>query len=50
MTGIDREPETDPFLASKRDTWEGFIKLTIWSSVAVALILVILALVFVVGA
>ena len=50
MTGIDRDPETDPFLASKRATWVGFTKLTIWSSAAVVLILVILALVFVVGA
>ncbi len=49
MTGIDRNPETDPFLASKRATWEGFIKLTVWASAAVIVILVILALVFVVG-
>ena len=48
MTGVDRNPETDAFLASKRATWVGFTKLTIWASAAVALILVILALIFVV--
>ena len=49
MTGIDRQNEQDAFLASKKATWVGFTKLTIWASAAVTLILVILALIFVVG-
>ena len=47
MTGIDRQTEQDPFLASKRETWESFIKLTIGASAAVVVILVVLALIFV---
>ena len=48
MTDLDRQTEADAFLASKKAMWNSFTKLTIWSSVAVALLLVILALIFVV--
>ena len=48
MTSVDRQSDTDAFLASKRATWDGFIKLTIWASAAVVVILVALALIFVV--
>ena len=48
MTGIDRQTETDAYLASKKATWESFVRLCIGSSAAIVLILVVLALIFVV--
>ena len=48
MTGIDRNSESDAFLANKKATWESFTHLTIGASVAVIVILVVLALIFVV--
>ncbi len=48
MTGIDRQTEADAFLASKQATWKSFTRLSVWASVAVVVILVLLALIFVV--
>ena len=48
MTSVDRQSDTDAFLASKQATWDGFIKLTIWASAAVVVLLIALALIFVV--
>ena len=48
MTGIDRQTETDAFLASKQAMWKSFTRLSVWASVAVVVILVLLALIFVV--
>ena len=48
MTGIDRQSETDAFLASKQATWKSFTRLSVGASAAVVVILVLLALIFVV--